>query len=146
MYDLKNGQVTISKDVICDESRSWNWEATSKEAQSRILLKEETSARLTISRDQTVRRSTRISQLPSHLRDYELFQESLVNSEGELVHFELIAKFESVEFEKIVTNEKWLNAMKEEINSIERESNLGAGRSSSAQEVYSTEMGLQGEG
>ena len=120
LYDLKNGQVTISKDVICDESRSWNWEATSKEAQSRILLKEETSARLTISRDQTVRRSTRISQLPSHLRDYKLFQDSVVNSKDELVHFACIAEVEPVEFEKAITNEKWLKTMKEEINSIER--------------------------
>ena len=106
--------------MICDESRSWNWETNSREAQSKILLEEETSVGPTVSRDQTVRRSTRISQLPSHLRDYELFQDSLVNSEGELMHFACIAEVEPVEFEKAITNEKWLKTMKEEINSIER--------------------------
>ena len=36
------------------------------------------------------------------------------------MHFVLITEVEPVEFEKAVTNEKWLKAMKEEINSIER--------------------------
>jgi len=58
--------------------------------------------------------------LPSHLRDYELFQDLVVNSEGELVHFSFIAEVEPVEFEKAMTNEKWLKATKKEINTIER--------------------------
>ena len=92
MIDPENGQVTIRRDMIYDESRSWNRETNSREAQSKILLEEENSVGPTVSRDQTVRRSTRISQLPSHLRDYELFQDSLVNSEGELMHFALITE------------------------------------------------------
>jgi len=42
--------------VICDESRSWNWETTSKKEKSKILLEEETLATPTTNGDQTVRR------------------------------------------------------------------------------------------
>ncbi|RDX84116.1 hypothetical protein CR513_34885, partial [Mucuna pruriens] len=46
--------------------------------------------------------------------------DSAVNLKGELIHSALIAEVESVEFEKAVTEEKWLKATKEEINSIEK--------------------------
>ena len=54
------------------------------------------------------------------MRDYELFQDSEVNLEGELVHFALIEEAEPVEIDKVVTNEMRLKAMKEELNSIEK--------------------------
>ncbi|RDX78418.1 hypothetical protein CR513_41314, partial [Mucuna pruriens] len=54
------------------------------------------------------------------LKDQELFQDLAVNSEGELIHFALIAKVEPVEFDKIETEEKWLKAMTEEINFIKK--------------------------
>ena len=54
------------------------------------------------------------------MRDYELFQDSEVNLEGELVHFALIEEAEPVEIDKVVTNEMWLKAMKEGLNSIEK--------------------------
>ncbi|RDX94321.1 hypothetical protein CR513_23303, partial [Mucuna pruriens] len=44
--------------------------------------------------------------------------DSAVSSEGELVHSTLIAKAEPTKFDKAVTEEKWMKAMKEEINSI----------------------------
>ncbi|RDX90862.1 hypothetical protein CR513_27231, partial [Mucuna pruriens] len=52
--------------------------------------------------------------------DQELFQDSAVNLEGELIHSALITEVEPVEFEKVMTEEKWLKAMKDEINSIEK--------------------------
>ncbi|RDY12357.1 hypothetical protein CR513_02871, partial [Mucuna pruriens] len=41
--------------------------------------------------------------------------DSVVNSEGELIHSALIAEVEPAEFDKAMTEEKWLKAMKEEI-------------------------------
>lgn len=67
-----------------------------------------------------MKRSTRVSQLPSHLSDYEMFHDSTITSEGELVHFALIAQSKPVDFEKAMTNEKQMKAMQEEINLIER--------------------------
>ncbi|RDX65256.1 hypothetical protein CR513_56096, partial [Mucuna pruriens] len=43
---------------------------------------------------------------PLRLRDQELFEDSAVNLEGELIHFAFIAEAESVEFEKAMTEEK----------------------------------------
>ncbi|RDY13776.1 hypothetical protein CR513_01260, partial [Mucuna pruriens] len=57
---------------------------------------------------------------PLHLKDQELFQDSAVNSEGELIHLALIAEAELVEFDRAAIEEKWLKAMKEEINSIKK--------------------------
>ena len=37
-----------------------------------------------------------------------------------MVHFALIVEVEPIEFDKAVTNEMWLKAMKEELNSIEK--------------------------
>ncbi|RDX99262.1 hypothetical protein CR513_17699, partial [Mucuna pruriens] len=80
LYEPKSGQVSTSREVICDENGSWVWNATSSKAQS---------------------------------RDQELFQDSTVNVEGELVHFALIAEAELVEFDKaeeinfIVKNQTW---------------------------------------
>lgn len=59
-----------------------------------------------------------------------------------MVHFALIAEAEPIEFDKAVTNKIWVRAMKEEIDSIEKKSNLGIGGSSFKQEAYSTKMGL----
>ena len=111
LYDPGSGQVSISRDVICDENGSWNWNSTSSESQSRILLEEETPSTAPIANKvPDIRRSSRISQLPLPLRDYELFQDSEVNSEGKLVYFALITEVEPIEFDKAVTNEMWLKA------------------------------------
>ncbi|RDX81141.1 hypothetical protein CR513_38214, partial [Mucuna pruriens] len=103
-YGPGSGQVSTSKEIICDENGSWNWNSTSSEAQSRILPEEEPPATPTINKNPP----------PS------LFQDSVVKPEGELVHFALIAEVGLVEFDKAVTEEKWLKAMKEEINSIKK--------------------------
>ncbi|RDX67657.1 Copia protein, partial [Mucuna pruriens] len=52
-------------------------------------------------------------------QDHELFQDLVVNLEEELVHFALIVEAEPVEFDRAATKEKWVKAMKKEINSIE---------------------------
>ncbi|RDX61556.1 hypothetical protein CR513_60206, partial [Mucuna pruriens] len=72
---------------------------------------EELAATPTFNQDPGVTRSL-------YLKDQELFHDSTITSEGELVHSVLIAKVEPIEFDKEVTEEKWLIAMKEEINFI----------------------------
>ncbi|RDY14617.1 Copia protein, partial [Mucuna pruriens] len=89
---------------------------TSNEAQPRIPIEEEEKeliATPVFNKASTVRR-------PLQLRDQELFQDSAVNLEGELIHSALIVEAEPIEFEKGMIEEKWLKAMKDEINSIEK--------------------------
>ncbi|RDX64941.1 hypothetical protein CR513_56444, partial [Mucuna pruriens] len=45
---------------------------------------------------------------------------STIKVEGELIHPAFIVEAELVEFDKVVTKEKWLKVMKEEINSIKK--------------------------
>ncbi|RDX97872.1 hypothetical protein CR513_19295, partial [Mucuna pruriens] len=75
---------------------------TSNKAQPRIPIEEEEKeliVTLVFNKASTVRR-------PLQLRDQELFQDSTVNLEGELIHSTLIAEVELVEFEKAMTEEK----------------------------------------
>ncbi|RDX62819.1 hypothetical protein CR513_58808, partial [Mucuna pruriens] len=113
LYEPKSGQVFTSKDDTCDENESWIWNATPSEAQSRVPIKEEEELTdvPTFNKDPIVRKSL-------HLKDQELFQDTTVNSEGELVHFALIAEAEHVKFVKAVTDKKWVKVIKEEINFI----------------------------
>ncbi|RDX88384.1 Copia protein, partial [Mucuna pruriens] len=68
----------------------------SNEAQPRIPIEEEEKeliATPVFNKASTIRR-------PLQLRDQELFQDSIVNLEGELIHFTLIAETKPIEFEK----------------------------------------------
>lgn len=69
-------------------------------------MEDANSHRSAVNNSQNMKRSTRVSQLPSHLSDYEMFHDSTITSEGELVHFALIAQSKPVDFEKAMTNEK----------------------------------------
>jgi hypothetical protein len=69
---------------------------------------------------ETSRRPVRQKQIPARLNDYEIMTDSVVNDEGDIVHFALLAETEPVNFEEAVKNSKWLGAMKEEIRSIEK--------------------------
>ncbi|MCI29892.1 potassium transporter 12, partial [Trifolium medium] len=65
-------------------------------------------------------RSTRTRTLPPRLNDCIITRDSEITYEGDLVHLAFNAEAEPVNFEKAVKNEKWLSAMNEEIESIER--------------------------
>lgn len=74
MHDPKSGQATISRDVIVDEVEIWKWESTRQEA-STIVLEDETTTMQpdACDSDVSVRRSSRITQLPIHLRYMSCF-------------------------------------------------------------------------
>jgi len=56
--------------------------------------------------DGNVRRSTRKTKLPLHIRDYELFYDAIAIDEGNFVHYAMIVESKPIEFEQVVTNEK----------------------------------------
>jgi len=68
------------------------------------------------------RRPTRQRGLPQRLRDCELFRDREINNEGDLIHFALMAESEPVNTEEALSDPKWMCAMKEELNSIEKNS------------------------
>ncbi|XP_017441172.1 uncharacterized protein LOC108346619 [Vigna angularis] len=71
-------------------------------------------------RDDSVRRSSRITQLLTHLRDYDLSYDATITSEGNFIHYALITYAEPVEFDQAIRDERWYKAMQEKIDSIEK--------------------------
>ena len=105
-----------------DESSSWDWTVASIEATSyapKIVLGEEDSADKNIT-DLALRKSGRRSQLSSYLRDYDITHDTVITSDGNLVHSALIAESEPITFEEAARDGHWWRAMEEEIDSIKR--------------------------
>ncbi|OIW20143.1 hypothetical protein TanjilG_02123 [Lupinus angustifolius] len=59
-------------------------------------------------------------QPSSRLNDYEIFSDSGITAEGELVHMALLAEMEPIDFHEAMKTDQWLEAMKEELKSIEK--------------------------
>lgn len=122
LYDPRNKQVIVSRDVVIDETRGCDWKLEAGSGSTRMIV--DTSnpieSEMNTSAPTELRRSTRVRQLPPNLNVYDIVPDSLVDSEGELVHYPLMAKAKIIEFEKPVQEPKWINAMKDEIGSIER--------------------------
>ena len=66
------------------------------------------------------RRSTRTRSLPTRLEDYEMFPDSAIDDDDELVHLALMGKAEPVTFQEAIKKEVWLEAMREELKAIKR--------------------------
>ena len=72
------------------------------------------------SSSQPVRRSYQVTQPLACFKDYEVFNDLVVTSERNFVHFALMAESKFIEFSDGIQSERWLTAMKEEIDFIER--------------------------
>ncbi|XP_027355486.1 uncharacterized protein LOC113865251 [Abrus precatorius] len=67
-----------------------------------------------------VRRSHRARQPSQTLRDYEVYIDDQITDEGDLVHLALYADTEPMSLNEAMKDPKWIFAMKEEMNSIEK--------------------------
>jgi len=101
LYDPNSKHVSTSRDVYVDESSSWDWTVASTEDTNapKIILDEEETADKNIT-DLVVRKSGRRSQPPSYLQDYDITHDTVVTSDGSLVHSALIAESEAITFEE----------------------------------------------
>ncbi|MCI46293.1 hypothetical protein A2U01_0067533, partial [Trifolium medium] len=64
-------------------------------------------------------RPQRTRNMPARLQECEIALDSQVNDEGELVHYAFLADTEPVSMNEALSDPKWINAMTEELNSIE---------------------------
>lgn len=67
-----------------------------------------------------LRRSIRVRQLPPNLDDYVIMPDIAVDSESELRHYVLMSEVRPIYFERSIPEPKWVNTMREEIGSIEK--------------------------
>lgn len=58
--------------------------------------------------------------MPARLQHYKLFLYNEVNTNGDPIHFTLMAESEPMKTEEALSDPKWICAMKEELNSIEK--------------------------
>lgn len=70
--------------------------------------------------EENVRIPTTQRGLSPRLQDCDLFQDNEVNDNGDFVHFALMVEFEHVNMEDALSDSKWICAMKEELESIEK--------------------------
>ncbi|GAU26253.1 hypothetical protein TSUD_224440 [Trifolium subterraneum] len=119
LYDPISKSIVISRDVIVDEMKEWDW-CSNKKKDSVSIMFDDVHTAPAETNESEVRRSTRARAQPARLNDCIITSDNDVNAEGDLVHLAFNAEAEPVNFEDAVKDEKWLNAMNEEIESIER--------------------------
>ncbi|CAJ2647569.1 unnamed protein product [Trifolium pratense] len=123
LYDPTNNNVVVSRDVVIDEMKEWDWHTKEKRNSTSIMLDEfednNEASTSTAAETADPRRSTRPRNLPPRLQDYELNQDNQVNDDGDLVHLAFMAESEPIDVDSALRSEKWRCAMKEELDSIE---------------------------
>ena len=70
--------------------------------------------------EENVIRSTRKIGFPQRLQNCELFRDNKVNDDGDFIHFTLMAESEPAKTEETLSVPKWICAIKEELQSIEK--------------------------
>ena len=128
LYHLVTKQICISRDVVVDEEEAWNWSEDETGSKQKIMeyLEEEGTVTdvVTNEADQHIEpqphRGTRQRRQPISLVDFEVYSDDAITSDGDLVHFALIAEAEPVGYEEAMKEEKWKKAMIEKLSAIER--------------------------
>ncbi|GAU41877.1 hypothetical protein TSUD_367420 [Trifolium subterraneum] len=119
LYDSISKSIVISRDVIVDEMKEWDW-CRYKKNKSVSIMFDDVHTTTVETNESEVRRSTRTRTHPARFNDCIITGDNEINVEGYLVHLAFNAEAEPVNFEDAVKNEKWLSAMNEETESIER--------------------------
>jgi len=115
-------QVVISEDVMVDETAAWKWENESKIPNSYILMDSPRAKDVNpaSSMQPLIRRSKR-TRFPSiRLADYELYSNSSISDNGEMVHFAFMFDMELVHWKQALDIREWKATMKEELDAIEK--------------------------
>ena len=93
MFDPVNKQVVISRDVIINELKEWDWTENVKKDSVRILCEEPASEVEREVRQEEVRgqastsRPQRTRHMPARLQECVITSDDVVDDEGELVHY-----------------------------------------------------------
>ena len=87
LYDPKMRKVVINRDVVVDETRCWNWETNSTEALKRLVmnLEDDQHKKSSVVARNQPRRSQRERHTPQTLNNYEMFPDTTITTEGDLV-------------------------------------------------------------
>lgn len=70
--------------------------------------------------EQLVRRSERVRTQSTRLSEYDMFPDSAMTEEHDLLEQVMLAEVEPADLSQALTDPNWLAAMKEELQSIEK--------------------------
>lgn len=127
--------MVISRDIVRDESKEWRWKQGSlsnkvlhenniEDHASLILEEEPTKNEENTNINQAIRRSSRVRQQFFRLNDHEVFPDTAINEEGELLEEAMIAETEPIDFKQALSDPEWLAAMHDELEVIEKNKTL----------------------
>lgn len=118
LFDPVTKQIVISRDVIVDELKEWDWTSNSKGDTQRVMI-EDTDSAVDNQGQLNTTRPHRARVMPARLQDCEVTSDDQVNDQGELVHFAFMVDAEPVSVTEALNDPKWIHAMTEELDSIE---------------------------
>ncbi|GAU38708.1 hypothetical protein TSUD_396360 [Trifolium subterraneum] len=149
LFDPINRTIVISRDVLIDEAKEWDWKKSIEKSTVSIMCEyEEVIRRVDQSESSRPQRSR---QMPVRLQEYEITQDNEVNEEGDLVHLAFLADSEPVNDSEALKSSKWKEAMKEELRSIENNNTWSLTelppmkKAIAVKWVYKVKMSPQGE-
>ncbi|GAU43236.1 hypothetical protein TSUD_241260 [Trifolium subterraneum] len=137
LYNPMTKKIVASRDVTIDEKSQWKWDNAGTSSQPTVPFTFEDvidendtpQATTTIEPEVThvephvgahVRRSDRPRAPISRLLDFDSIPDNLITDDGDLVHLALFVDMEPLSYANAAKSTVWRKAMKDEINSIER--------------------------
>lgn len=105
LYDPRAQKVLMSRDVLFDEARWWIWEDQSPKSSIQFTLDEEPATVPNHAHEQQPWRPQRHRQVPTRLNDYEVWPDTEIATDGELLHLALFTKAEPVKFDDAIKDE-----------------------------------------
>ncbi|GAU45509.1 hypothetical protein TSUD_129550 [Trifolium subterraneum] len=149
LFDPINRTIVISRDVLIDEAKEWDWKKSIEKSTVSIMCEDEEVIRRMDQSESS--RPQRSRQMPVRLQEYEITQDNEVNEEGDLVHLAFLADSEPVNDSEALKSSKWKEAMKEELRSIENNNTWSLTelppmkKAIAVKWVYKVKMSPQGE-
>lgn len=116
LYDPKTKKIVMSRDVFFDEARGWNWDENIPSRSTQLNLEEEQPKIPEPVQESHSQRPQRRRQAPARLDDYEVWPDTNITAEGDLLHLALFTESEPVIFDEAIRDVKWLAAMEEVFN------------------------------
>ncbi|KAK2404675.1 putative mitochondrial protein [Trifolium repens] len=143
LYNPITDKVEISRDVKVIENDNWDWKQKSASKKAYEVDLDDDSAQnnepatfvnenhgtgldedMHTSSDDDDRtlptRPQRNIQMPRRLADCEIAPDNVVNNEGEIVHYAMLADTEPLDVKAALKSKVWKEAMNEELRSIEK--------------------------
>ena len=79
--------------------------------------------------------------MPAHVKDYEVMKDTEITDEG-LVNFSIFANCDPISYEEATSDEKWIQAMNEDIQSIQKNNTWELTTLPVEKKAYRCKMGL----